>query len=216
MSAPLTLDAVFAGQVETPWPGKAPTAIAKRPIPSGTVTRTGLAEDAQADLTVHGGPGKALHVYPADHYPAWRADLWDAPAFAPGGFGENLSITGWTEDDVCIGDVWEIGSARLQVSQGRQPCWKLAAHVGDKTMVKRVRRTGRTGWYLRVLAEGRIAPGDSVTRTERPHPGMTVARGARAIFDARTPEAEARAFAELPGLDPSWRDVLLGRLESRT
>ncbi|MEM7488078.1 MAG: MOSC domain-containing protein [Pseudomonadota bacterium] len=211
MSASVTLDALFAGPVRDRWPGKAPSAIGKSTVAAGRVTETGLVGDEQADLAAHGGPGKALHVYPADHYAAWRAELGENARFAPGGFGENLSIAGWTEADVCIGDVWTLGTTRLQVSQGRQPCWKLAEHVGDKRMVKLVTRSGRTGWYLRVLEPGEIAAGDTVTRTERPHPDMPVARAAAAIFDARAPEGEVRAVAAVPELDESWRAVLRKR-----
>ncbi|MEM7710483.1 MAG: MOSC domain-containing protein [Pseudomonadota bacterium] len=214
MSASVTLDGLFAGSVQDLWPGKAPSAIAKSALTGADVTETGLEGDAQADLSVHGGPGKALHVYPAEHYAAWRKELGDNPRFGPGGFGENLSIIGWTEDDVCIGDVWAVGSARLQVSQGRQPCWKLAQHVGDKRMVKMVRKTGRTGWYLRVLETGRIVLGDIVYRMARPQPRVTVARTAAAIFDARTSEDEALALAAVPELDDTWRDVLLRRVEA--
>ncbi|MEM8821973.1 MAG: MOSC domain-containing protein [Pseudomonadota bacterium] len=215
MSESVPLLGLFAGSVQDRWPGKAPSAIGKTAIPSGQVTQTGLTQDAQADLSVHGGLGKALHVYPADHYAAWQIDLGDNIRFQPGGFGENLSTPGWSEQDVCIGDIWQIGTTRLQISQGRQPCWKLAEHVGDKRMVKLVRQTGRTGWYLRVLDEGEITVGDTVTRIDRPHPEFSVARVAAAIFDKRTPEDEVRTIANLSELDESWRHALLKRVEAK-
>ncbi|PWJ15061.1 MOSC domain-containing protein [Jannaschia seohaensis] len=209
-----TVTVIYLGRVEARWPGKPPSAIGKRAV-DGPVAlgATGLDGDAQADLRVHGGEGKAVHVYPAAHYPAWEADLGPNPRFAPGGFGENVSLPDWTEEDVCIGDVLRFGTATVAISQGRQPCWKLAAHVGVEDMVLRVRETLRTGWYLRVIEPGAVAAGDEVSLLERPHGDWSVRRAAAALFD---PGAERAVLAELAGLadlDPTWRKLFAERAQ---
>ena len=212
MTQRTTVLGVFAGPVRTPWPGRPPSAIGKAAVAGPVrVGPEGLEGDAQADRRVHGGPGKAVHAYPAAHYPAWRAALGDRPCFAPGGFGENVSIDDWTEAEACIGDVWRMGSATVAVSQGRQPCWKLAAHVGAEDMIARVRDGLRTGWYLRVVEPGTVAAGDAVTLEDRPHPEWTVRRAAAAMFDARTDPGTVAALAGLDALDETWRAVFATR-----
>ena len=135
------------------------------------MTRTGFVGDAQGDLKHHGGPEKAIHHYPLDHYDDWREEFGAHPLLsAPGAFGENLSTTGWTENSVHVGDVVRFGSAILQISQGRQPCWKLNARFGRDDVAYRTQMSGRTGWYYRVLEEGTAEPGDQLTRADRPHP----------------------------------------------
>jgi MOSC domain-containing protein YiiM len=157
------------------------TAFFKEPV-AGPVWlgRTNLAGDRQADLKHHGGPDRAVMCYAAAHYTVWRSEL--GRELPHGGFGENFTVDGLDESAVCIGDVYAIGEARVQVSQPRIPCWKIARRWGVRDLSARVQRTGRTGWYLRVLDEGRVAPGDGVTLLERPHPEWTVARANAAIY----------------------------------
>ena len=152
-----------------------PSAIAKQPV-AGPVAigPLGLQGDAQADLRVHGGPDKAVHLYAWAHYAAWRAELGDAPVLqAPGAFGENLAVAGLDEAGVCIGDHWRAGSAVLEVTQGRQPCWKLNLRFGVPDMSARVQNTLRAGWYCRTLQAGVVHAGDAVTipRQSRGHSG---------------------------------------------
>ncbi|MDS0137664.1 MULTISPECIES: MOSC domain-containing protein [unclassified Amycolatopsis] len=128
------------------------------------LTELNLDGDRQADLTVHGGVDKAVYVYPAEHYPAWAADGLDAE---PGGFGENVSLSGVTEDDVRIGDVWAWGDALVQVSQPRQPCFKLAMKTGRKDVTPLMIDSGRSGWYLRVLRPGTVPTSGPVELVER-------------------------------------------------
>ncbi|MGH2369464.1 MAG: MOSC domain-containing protein, partial [Chloroflexota bacterium] len=120
---------------------------------------TNLELDAQADLSVHGGPDKAVCVYAADHYAYWRTNLRRAD-LPYGAFGENFTVAGMDETEVCIGDVFAVGQAQVQVSQPRQPCWKLARRWRVRDLAARVERMGYTGWYFRVLAEGIVAAGD--------------------------------------------------------
>jgi len=199
------IDAVFAGKVQDRWEGKPPSAIGKMPV-TGPVnlTTVGLSCDAQADLTVHGGEDKALHHYPGDHYAAWRTEL-ERDDLAPGGFGENLSTSGLTEKTVCIGDVFTIGSATVQISQGRQPCWKLNAHTGEERMAWLFQKTGRTGWYYRVLTPGIFQAGDEITLVDRPCPDWTVHSVTVARLTRRIGPADAAQIAALAELAGGWR-----------
>lgn len=142
------------------------SAITKAPVtaPELTLTELNLDGDRQADLTVHGGVDKAVYVYPAEHCPAWVADGFEA---SPGGFGENVSLTGVTEDDVRIGDVWAWGDALVQVSQPRQPCFKLAMKTGRKDVTPLMIDSGRCGWYLRVLRPGTVPTSGALEVVER-------------------------------------------------
>ncbi len=203
---------VFAGQVATHWPDKAPSAIGKTEFKGKVrLTKTGLANDAQADLEAHGGFEKALHHYPADHYPTWTDELGHNTRFQAGGFGENVSTHGLTEDDVCIGDVFSIGTARIQISQGRQPCWKLSAHTGEDRMAYLVRKTLRTGWYYRVLEEGEVATGDKITLIDRASDAHSVKTVTEAYFNPRLDPDTARELAEIETLFSGWRDSFLDR-----
>ena len=123
-------------------------------------------------------------------------------------------LVGWTEADVCIGDLFRLGSALVELSQARQPCWKLNLRFGLPDMARRVQDSGRTGWYLRVLVPGSVAAGDRMTLTARPNPGWDLARVQRLLYrDAVDREALAE-FAGLAGLSASWRALAMRRLES--
>ncbi len=151
----------------------------------------GLVGDEQADLTVHGGTDKAIHHYPHDHYPAWAAELNGHPLLtARGAFGENITTDGLTEDQVCIGDRLRLGQALVEVSQGRQPCWKIDHRFERKGVTARVIESGRCGWYYRVLEPGPVGEGDTVELVERPHPRWTVARAFEPA-DRRRPRGRA-------------------------
>ncbi|MES2904953.1 MAG: MOSC domain-containing protein [Pseudomonadota bacterium] len=165
------------------------------------VTFLGLAGDEQADLTVHGGPEKAVYAYPAIHYAAWEGDLpGHAEKFVAGGLGENLTILGWTEADLCVGDVHAIGTARLQVCQPRQPCFKLALHFDDKLLPKAMIRTGRAGSYYRVIKEGVITAGDAVVLVDRPNPGFGFERLVEIVNFGNADRDELQAMVTMKGL----------------
>lgn len=179
----------------------------------------GLEGDEQGDLRVHGGPDKAVHCYAWAHYPHWREQLaGTAPDLGllarPGAFGENLSLdAGLDEHSACIGDRWRIGSAVFELSQGRQPCWKLNDRFGVPDMALRVQRSARAGWYLRVLQAGHLQAGDTVWLLARPHPAWPVARLLQAIAERQCEPDTLREILALP-LPPSWRKLFLRRLES--
>lgn len=181
-----------------------------------TLGAQGFEGDEQADRRVHGGIEKAVHHYPQDHYADWRAELGDLPALAmPGGFGENLSTRGPTEMTVAVGDVFRLGTALLQVSQGRQPCWKLNHRFGVPDMARRVQQAGRTGWYYRVLQTGTVTPGDRLELIDRLAPDWTLRRLWHALYVDRMNLVELEGIAELDVLAEGWRKYALRRLESR-
>ena len=194
----------------------ATSAIAKVPVAGRLWLGAGGFEgDTQADRRVHGGPEKAVHHYPFDHYEAWRADLGALPLLeAPGAFGENISITGMTEDMVAVGDVFRLGGALMQVSQGRQPCWKLNHRFGVPDMARRVQDTGRTGWYYRVLGPGMVAPGDDLVLIDRLAPEWTLHRLWRAMYVDRLNRTELETIAALDVLAEGWRRYAQRRLDS--
>lgn len=172
--------------------------------------RTNLEGDGQADLVNHGGPDKAVCVYSADHYDAWRQDL-NLSELPFGAFGENFTIRGLTEDEVCIGDVWRVGSATVQVSQPRRPCWKLARRWRIKDLPGRVVETGRTGWYVRVLKTGVVSRDLPLTLIERPCPSWTIERTNRVMHHEQGGR-EAAELAAVTLLSASWRKTLADRL----
>ncbi len=174
------------------------------------VGRTNIAGDEQADRENHGGIDKAVLAYSADHYPFWRQTL-GIRDIALGGFGENLSISGFDETQVCIGDVWRVGNVRFEVSQPRQPCWKLSRRWRTEGLARQVMDNGKSGWYLRVLAEGEIEAGMGVTLESRPVPQWTVARASDVLYHRKQDLAAAAELVALPQLSQAWREVFLGR-----
>jgi MOSC domain-containing protein YiiM len=177
------------------------------------VGATNLAGDGQADLKNHGGIDKAVLAYSADHYPKWRDEL-RKPDMPHGAFGENLTIAGLNEETVCIGDVFRIGTVTFEVSQPRQPCWKLARRWRMHELVGSVVRNGRTGWYLRVLEEGWIENQMAITLIERPNPSWPIARANQILHHHRTDLELTRGLADVPRLANSWVEELCERVRS--
>jgi MOSC domain-containing protein YiiM len=195
------------------------SAIVKAPVPGRCwLGRTNLDGDAQADLVHHGGPDKAVLAYSVEHYPAWRAEVavWHE-ALPHGAFGENFTVSAWTESDVCLGDVHAVGDALVQVSQPRAPCWKLARRWRVPDLVQRVQAHGRTGWYYRVLREGWVDAGAALTLVERPMPSWSIAAlnalRYRRDIDAPDHVAAARVLAGTALLAASWRSLFATRLQ---
>jgi MOSC domain-containing protein YiiM len=166
--------------------------------------------DEQADLTVHGGPDKAVCVYSADHFAEWRRVLAERELGA-GAFGENFSVSHMDEDSACIGDVYAVGTAVVQVSQPRSPCWKLAARWNRLDLPRLVLKSGRTGWYFRVLQRGMVAAGDELSLADRPCGEWSIARVNQVSYaSGRHKDAAARrALAACPPLAHTWRSWLL-------
>lgn len=191
--------------MDQPWT----TAIFKYPTDGPIpLSEIGLEGDAQADRRFHGGLDKAVLAYSADHYPSWRAEL-GRPDLPHGAFGENFTIAGLAEDTVCIGDIYTIGDVRVQVSQPRQPCWKLARRWRINSLTAMVKGSARGGWYLRVLVEGAVEPGLPVELVERPHPEWTVRRAFQVMQGRKEDRASAESLASCPLLSVDFREGLL-------
>lgn len=195
--------------------GNTTSGIDKHPVVGPRpVQRLGFVGDAQADLRSHGGPDKAVHCYAWTHYAWWREALApDSLLDAPGAFGENLSLDGIDEHDVFLGDRWRIGSAVFEVSQGRQPCYKLNLRFGVADMATRVQQNLRAGWYLRVIEPGFVSAGDRLELLERPWPTHSVAALLALIRDREVSAERLAPVLRLP-LTPSWRRLFEGRLAS--
>jgi MOSC domain-containing protein YiiM len=200
---------VQVGTVAPLGPNGVPSGFIKRrtdgPVMAG---RLGLAGDQQADRRVHGGRDKALYCYPGEHYTRWRSLApQHAALLTAGGFGENLTTEGFDEDRVAIGDVFQIGSATVQVTQPRRPCFKLALRFGDPHVVRAMVRSGLSGWYLSVLDPGLIEAGAAIALLDRPNPQWSVARFNRLINERRGTVAQLAELAKLPGLARHWKQT---------
>lgn len=183
------------------------TGIFKSPVTGPVLlNRHNLAGDAQADLRVHGGLHKAVMTYSAEHYPRWRKELGLSEAQFPfGAFGENLTISGLDEETVCIGDVHQIGTAVLQVSQPRSPCWKLARKWNMPDLPKRLVANKRSGWYYRVLQEGVLQSGDDVLLLEQAHPQWPVRRVTDIAYNITRVPGDIAAMESLEPLASDWK-----------
>lgn len=200
--------------LDRPWT----TGFFKAPIQTEVwLGHTNLAGDGQADLKNHGGVDKAVLAYSADHYDYWRSHLHrDLP---PGAFGENFTVAGQTEAEVCIGDIYVIGEARVQVSQPRQPCWKLARRWQIDDLALQVKANGRTGWYFRVLQTGLIKPGLEMRLVSgadtplesRPFPQWTVARANHLMHHEMQDHRAIAELAQCSLLSENWRTKLLAK-----
>ncbi len=187
------------------------TAIFKTSV-SGPVTvgPLGVAGDVQVDRENHGGEFMAVYTYPFEHYAHW-ADRLGRNDFSFGQFGENLTIEGFTEDTVYIGDIFRIGSVLLEVTQPRVPCFKLGHKMGRPEFIAEFAASGRVGFYQRVLADGEISAGDPIERVFTDPRRVTV----RELMELRQfrrggPDVLDRVLA-VPALTPAWREELLAR-----
>lgn len=182
------------------------TAICKRPVNGAVdVTRRNIAGDRQADLRVHGGADKAVYAYPVEHYAVWR-DKLDRDDLDFGQFGENLTTEGILEDDVRIGDQYQVGTCLLEVSQPRVPCFKLGIKMNDPAFVKRFFKSRRVGFYLRVTEEGALQAGDSVKRLAM---GTDTIREVYDITFNKPKDGEAQQrLLEDPKLASAWKDII--------
>lgn len=183
--------------------------IVKRPLQAGLVEvgTTNIVGDGQADLVNHGGPDKAVYVYPSEHLPLWRREIgYDGGVSA---FGENLTIEGILESDACIGDIWRWGAVRLQVSQPRWPCFKLAHRTGHPDMVKRFVASGRSGWYLRVLTAGTASIEDPIELKVADPVRVSIREAFDAAINRTSLTEDARSrIVNHPALSTAWREML--------
>lgn len=198
---------------ETTYNGKpVSTGIFKQPVEGRIqLLRLNLAGDQQADLKGHGGPNRAVYVYSVENYEYWQQEL-DRQDFSHAQFGENFTVDGMLEDQVHVGDVFQVGSARVQVTQPRVPCYKLGIKMGDPRFVKTFLRSCRVGFYLRVLQEGEVGAGDELELAENDPEGMTVRDICHLYyFEPKNLEDSKRAL-RIEALSPGWRQGFEERL----
>ena len=200
---------------EVEWQGKrVATGIFKTPVSAAVnVSTLNLEGDGQADLSVHGGPTKAVYVYPSEHYEFWQTEL-PGTLLPWGMFGENLSTQGLTETDVEIGDEFRIGTVRVQATEPRMPCYKLGIRFGRTDIVKRFLQSGRMGFYLAVVQEGRVQEGDSIERLKDSDQGVTIADIAHLYTTDRGNVDLLRRAVALDGLGESWRRYFQRQLQN--
>jgi MOSC domain-containing protein YiiM len=199
---------------EVQWKGRSvSTGIFKEPVAGRiAIHRLNLAGDRQADLSVHGGPEKAIYVYPAEYYPSWRMELpkmeipWSM-------FGENLTVEGLREDSVHIGDQFRAGSALVMVTQPRMPCYKLGIKFGRDDILKRFLQSGRTGFYLSVLEEGDVAAGDAITLVKQDRHAIPVSEITRLYTMKKKDRAVLQNMVQVEALPEGWRDYFQEMLE---
>ena len=201
-----TLLSVQTGRVAPLGPDQVPSGFVKTARQgSVAVGPLNLDGDEQADLTVHGSSEKAVYAYAAAHYPDWAAQF-PALDFTGGAMGENLTVTGMTEADICVGDVHAIGTALLQVCQPRQPCFKFALRHNNSRLPKAMVKSGHSGWYYRVLQPGALQAGDAVILHDRPNPDFAFPRLVEIIYRSRATREEIARMADMTGLASQWRD----------
>ncbi len=205
----MTIDALLVG-TPAPFRDGDYSAIAKRPVAGPVrITWGGFDGDAVADPIHHGGWDKAIHLYPQDHYGWWRDRKPDQPLLdAPGAFGENIASRGMTEADICLGDRFSLGSAIVEVSHGRQPCWKLDHRFGARDIMATIVKTARSGLYFRVIRQGEAESATRMDLLERPLPDWSIARIFQLLIGGghRSDPDAVRTLADMPLLAEAWRE----------
>lgn len=202
--------------VEVPFKGKEiSTGIFKKPAQGPVfLSWCNFEGDGQADTVHHGGRDKAVCVYPHEHYGYWEREL--GIELEPGAFGENITLGGLSEEEVHIGDVFQLGEAIVQISQPRQPCFKLAMRYGLPDMPLKVQNTGYTGFYFRVLKEGLVQSTDKLVRTSTHPMGITVSHANRIMHVEKDALAETRRLLEVEELSDSWKASFRKRLDGKS
>jgi MOSC domain-containing protein YiiM len=179
------------------------------------VRRLNIDADRQADLTVHGGLDKAIYAYPTEHYAFWR-EQFPEMELPWGMFGENLSLEGLLEDTVHIGEQFQVGSAKLMVTQPRLPCYKLGIKFGRDDIIKRFLASGMTGFYFAVLEEGEVAAGDSISLLHSDEHQVHVADIVRLYRKDKYNLDLIRRVVAVEALPEEWREYFQERIEKLT
>src|SRR3954467_11283103 len=198
------------------WRGKTVhTGVWKAPSPGPhMVRRLNIDGDGQGDLAGHGGENRAVLVYQTESYDYWARELGRTD-LGPGQFGENFTVEGLSDDEVCIGDRYRIGSALFEVSQPRVTCYRLGIRMNEPRMAALLVAHGRPGFYFRVLEEGEVRAGDDVTRIATGPEAMTVANVNALLYLAGRPKAERlRRAIRIPALSPGWQRSLQAVLDA--
>ena len=211
------VEAVCTGTAR-PFNGAELSAFAKTPREGRVqVLPHGLAPDEQADKRHHGGPDMALHLYPLDHHGWWRDQIGPHELLdQPGAFGSNLAVRGLTDDMVHIGDRFRLGSAVVEISQPRKPCWKIEHRFGQPGMVARIVASARCGWYFRVIETGEVAAGDTIERISLGDPAWHVARAFHALHAGKASAQDLAELAALPALSAEMRAHAAARASAKS
>ena len=178
------------------------------------LTQTGLVGDEVADTKNHGGPDKAIFAYASKHYDYWKKELANE-SIGIGANGENLAVAFMDEDSVCLGDTYQFGQALFQVSQPRQPCWKPARRFRVMDFALQIQKTGKTGWYFRVLEEGLVKSGTELALIERPYPQWTITKCNDIMHDKKADLKLTEDLASCPLLAESWQATLNKRVAGK-
>ena len=203
VSLPKEID--FEGQ-------KVTTGIFKEPIEGRIMLRTlNLDGDKQADLTVHGGPDKAVYAYPIEHYEFWRK-VYPDMEMPNGMFGENFTIEGLMESEVSVGDAFEIGSSKVIATQPRMPCYKLGVKFGRMDVLKKFLASGRSGIYFKVLEEGEVGAGDSMVKIKKDTNRVAISDVVRLYASDREDINTMRRAVKVEALPEGWRDYFLEQI----
>ena len=207
MTTTTTIDLLLTGKAEIFGPKGEASGYVKTAVDGSLMLDwDGLSSDQQADRENHGGVDKALFQYCSDHYQQWQQRNPEHRALLEriGAFGENISARGLHEENVYIGDRFQIGEALVEVSQGRQPCWKLGHFFNDQSMVKAVVDTAMGGWYYRVLERGKIGVGDPIELVDRPNPQMPVKKAFEVLVARKKDDETVAKLVDMPALSKSW------------
>ena len=181
-----------------------------------TATQTLIEGDGQFNLKNHGGIDKAILVYAASHYDYWRTSLKEqlnGQDFQYGAFGENLTVSHFDEENVCLGDEYQIGEVVIQVSQPRHPCWKLARRWRIPNLEKTALEQRKLGWYARVLKTGVMEAGQAIELINRPLPEWTIQKLNHMLYTEIDNLAANQFIAECPVLAESWKKPFLERIK---
>jgi MOSC domain-containing protein YiiM len=212
--APVIVGGIFTGRIGM-LPGESRGSAIAKDSRSGPclVGLDGIEGDEHADPRAHGGDEKAVHLFPVENHEALARAFPEARHLMPGGLGENLSTRGITEDIACIGDIFALGTARLQIGQPRTPCWKIDARCGVEGVAAHVAEHGIAGWYFRVLTEGECTAGDELIHLERPAGAISLARFNRGLRAQRPALQALDLLASAPGLAPEWVRKIRDRMD---
>lgn len=206
---------LFIGSIRPLPESGRPTGMYKQPVVTELeLGAEGFIGDQQADRRVHGGPEKAVHLYPARHYARLVERFPEAAAqLVSGSLGENISTPELDENDVRIGDLWRLGSALLQVCQPRNPCWKIDERFAADGMAAFIAEQRLTGWYWRVVTPGRVTPGDSLELAQAADGAFTLAEAMRCWQAHRPALANLEKLAASPGIASNWQQKIMTRVE---
>lgn len=207
------VEAVLVGRARPFGPNGEPSAVRKSPVSGRVAVRPEGVEGDEQAYHGHGGPEKAVLHYPAEHYDTWRL-RFDSFSLEPGGLGENLSTHEMTEENVCLGDRYRLGEGvLLEVSQPRQPCWKLGHSAGIREIPRVIQDEGATGWYYRVAVPGEIEAGMELALVARPHPEWPLSRLLEGFYWKPQNEGFLKEALTVESVGREWRSAMERRLE---